>query len=218
MPPQCDGIPLKGWDWEGVDGEESAVKTTWGSYEVTGRFEGERFVVLEAGPPPSPPEDDKDHFKSPCAVSDDDWERPDPEMATDRDQVRAINAAEKEPDFAAAWIDYIDPPTEFMDPGNVILNAAFTGDLQTHEEDLREFWGGPLCVSQLERPYKELIRIQKELNGEIPPSNFLGSSVDVVLNRVELQVARMTEDELEEIEERYGEGTVAIEVRLQPVD
>lgn len=44
-PPQCGGIPLEGWDWEAVDGEETASDHTWGAYAVTGRYDGEVFTV-----------------------------------------------------------------------------------------------------------------------------------------------------------------------------
>ncbi|MBF0815475.1 hypothetical protein E4U02_03515 [Microbacterium paludicola] len=50
-PPQCSGIPLEGWDWAAADGEESAEGRTWGTYAVTGGFDGERITVTA---PPIP--------------------------------------------------------------------------------------------------------------------------------------------------------------------
>lgn len=46
-PPQCGGIPLEGWDWDAVDGEETASGSTWGAYAVTGTFDGETFTVTQ---------------------------------------------------------------------------------------------------------------------------------------------------------------------------
>lgn len=43
-PPQCSGIPLEGWTWEGVDGSESSGDVTWGAYAVFGTYDGERFT------------------------------------------------------------------------------------------------------------------------------------------------------------------------------
>src|SRR5690606_13734483 len=40
LPPQCGGIDLVGWDWGAVEGEESVSGTTWGSYQVTGTWDG----------------------------------------------------------------------------------------------------------------------------------------------------------------------------------
>lgn len=61
-PPQCHGIPVDGWTWDGVDGSESSGGTTWGAYAAYGTYDGERFAVTD--PPimlalfdPVPPED-----------------------------------------------------------------------------------------------------------------------------------------------------------------
>lgn len=44
-PPQCDGIPLKGWSWEGVEGSESSDDMRWGMYALTGTYDGTSFTV-----------------------------------------------------------------------------------------------------------------------------------------------------------------------------
>ncbi|GAB3601958.1 hypothetical protein [Microbacterium aureliae] len=44
-PPQCTGLPLRGWDWESVEGSESSDGTTWGAYAVQGTFDGETMTV-----------------------------------------------------------------------------------------------------------------------------------------------------------------------------
>ena len=41
LPPQCGGPRIADWDWDAVSGEESAAGTTWGDYEVTGRYDGD---------------------------------------------------------------------------------------------------------------------------------------------------------------------------------
>jgi hypothetical protein len=46
-PPQCSGIPVEGWSWEGVDGSESVDATTWGAYAVRGTYDGETFTVTQ---------------------------------------------------------------------------------------------------------------------------------------------------------------------------
>ncbi|MDJ1115316.1 hypothetical protein [Microbacterium dauci] len=47
-PPQCSGIPLEDWSWEGVDGSESSGDVTWGSYAVQGTYDGTTFAVTQA--------------------------------------------------------------------------------------------------------------------------------------------------------------------------
>ncbi|KJL27691.1 hypothetical protein [Microbacterium oxydans] len=43
-PPQCTGIPLDAWTWDGVDGSETSGDTTWGTYAVYGTYDGERYT------------------------------------------------------------------------------------------------------------------------------------------------------------------------------
>lgn len=44
-PPQCSGIPLEGWSWEGLGGSETSGDSTWGAYAVRGRFDGETLTI-----------------------------------------------------------------------------------------------------------------------------------------------------------------------------
>jgi hypothetical protein len=46
-PPQCSGKPIVGWDWDDVEGEESASGTTWGVYRVVGTWDGEQLTLTE---------------------------------------------------------------------------------------------------------------------------------------------------------------------------
>ncbi|MET0735456.1 MAG: hypothetical protein ABWY55_07420 [Microbacterium sp.] len=47
-PPQCSGIPITNWSWEGVDGSENSGDVTWGAYAVQGTWDGAEFTVTEA--------------------------------------------------------------------------------------------------------------------------------------------------------------------------
>ncbi|MGZ8805451.1 MAG: hypothetical protein ACXWZG_09140 [Microbacterium sp.] len=46
-PPQCSGIPLTNWTWEGIEGSESSGDVTWGAYAVQGTYDGEEFTVTQ---------------------------------------------------------------------------------------------------------------------------------------------------------------------------
>ncbi|NLP85522.1 hypothetical protein HF576_16910 [Microbacterium sp. CFH 90308] len=48
-PPQCDGLPVEDWTWEGVDGFETSGDVTWGAYAVRGTYDGATFTTV--GPP-----------------------------------------------------------------------------------------------------------------------------------------------------------------------
>ena len=48
-PPQCaGGVPLAGWDWDALDGHETASGVTWGDYAVWGEWDGETLTVTDA--------------------------------------------------------------------------------------------------------------------------------------------------------------------------
>lgn len=50
-PPQCGGPPIEGWDWEAVQGVfEQQGKIRWGTFHVTGRWDGTTFTLEEAIP------------------------------------------------------------------------------------------------------------------------------------------------------------------------
>jgi len=50
-PPQCSGIPLAGWDWDGLTDATEASGVRWGAYAVQGTFDGE--TMTSARPPVS---------------------------------------------------------------------------------------------------------------------------------------------------------------------
>jgi hypothetical protein len=47
LPPQGSGIPIRGWDWTAVEGARTLNGTTWGTWHVTGTFDGDVFVLTE---------------------------------------------------------------------------------------------------------------------------------------------------------------------------
>lgn len=224
LPPQCDGIPLIGWDWDAVDGEEAAQGASWGSFTVTGTYDGTTFTVEGAGSPQPYP--DRGSIGTPCPEPAGGWTSaeasPDLANATDDDMLVMMHAAEDEPDFAGFWIDYVEEPVgeDVVEPGGIIANVAFTGDLDRHVAQIRQMWGGPLCMVEFERTYHELRRIQDGFAADI--GNELGlqttwSSGDVTRNRVEIGVVVATEEARRAVDERYGEGAVLLVPALTPV-
>ncbi|MGI5190096.1 hypothetical protein ACQEVI_18290 [Promicromonospora sp. CA-289599] len=51
-PPQCSGLEIAGWDWDAVEAE-SALDTTWGTYQVKGSWDGATFRVTAATAAPA---------------------------------------------------------------------------------------------------------------------------------------------------------------------
>jgi len=219
LPPQCSGLPLVDWDWEAVDGEDSAQGAAWGAFHLVGTYDGNSFTVLEVAVP-EPPASDAPDFTAPCPEPTGGWVATDPARASDADLQAVMRSAEGEPDSAGFWIDYVGQPSETTPPGEIVAVAAFTGDLERHERELREVWGGPLCVTRHERTLAELHRIQAEFDDEI--GRELGlittwSAGNVVENLVEFGVVVADEVAVAAVEERYGAGSVLLVPALEPV-
>lgn len=55
FPPQCEGVPLAGWDWAEAGTQEEVPAgpgsaTRWGTYAVTGTFDGLTMTVTNSVP------------------------------------------------------------------------------------------------------------------------------------------------------------------------
>ena len=182
LPPQCQGVPIVGWCWATVEGEETASGEPAGGWAAT-----------------------------------------DPSRATEDHMLGLMHAMEAEPDFAGFWIDYVEEPVGEVvaEPGGIIANVAFTGDLERHRAEIRERWGGPLCLVEHEHKYDELRRIQRELGEGVAGELGLKgtwSSVDIQANVVELGVIVADDAAISAVEARYGEGTVRLFPELLPVE
>jgi hypothetical protein len=223
-PPQCDGVELVGWDWAAAEGAESANGSTWGSYAVTGTWDGTRLTVTNVGAPEDVPDQSlaDPNFMTPCAPPAGGWAVIDSATTTDQAMQDALAAAALEPDYAGAWVDQsINPAADdgtdndesMNDPTKLVLNVMFTGDLAQHETDLRARWGGPLCVSTAPRSQAELLEIQSTLTAE---PGVLGSAPDDRAGTLEVDV--VVDDGLQaRMDEKYGAGVVVVIPSLVPV-
>jgi len=225
-PPQCGGPDIVGWDWAGLDADSSGG-TTWGDYVLLGRWNGMRFTLTER--PRLVRDDDRRQpkdveFTSPCPEPAGGWRVVDKAKATDAALEATLRRAESMPGFAGSWVDqsYLDGEDDpealeraANDPTRLVLNLRFTHDLEARERDLRETWGGALCVSRADRTKAELDRIQQELSQR---SGFLSSGQDVVANVVDLGVWAADAEVIADIERRYGRGAVRVIGVLEPVD
>lgn len=226
-PPQCGGPDLVGWDWESVDGAESANGSTWGVYAVTGTWDGERLTVTRVDAPEDAirPAYEEPDFTTPCAPPEGGWAVVDAPTATDEAMQHALEAAAAKPAYVGAWLDqsinpaYSDSGSAeyenlLNDPTKLVLNVMFTGDLERHEAELRAIWGGALCVSSAPRSQADLLAIQAEVTG-LP--GVLGSAPDERSGTV--QVSVIIDDGLQaELDAQYGEGVVEVISALRPVD
>jgi hypothetical protein len=161
LPPQCGDTPITSWDWEAVEGEESASGTTWGAYHVVGTYANGLFTVTEVGPydPDGEAFGTNPDFTPPCPEPQGGWVDVDPSKGSERDFERGAALAKRLPDFVALWVEHVGNPTpeeiEQLPAENEaylpkIMNVVVTGDPAAAEAAVREAWGGPLCVVQRE--------------------------------------------------------------------
>ena len=66
-----------------------------------------------------------------CPEPEGGWELPDPARRSERYLEPVDRLARAAPDFAGLWISYLAPMGDNVakDPGEFVLNVAFTGDL-----------------------------------------------------------------------------------------
>src|SRR5918992_3080299 len=83
LPPQCGGMPIRGWRWEDVDGEDTVGGTTWGEYHVVGSYDGSSFTVEDAGPMVAVGPEEGDPFHTPCPEPSGGWTDVDPSATGD---------------------------------------------------------------------------------------------------------------------------------------
>jgi hypothetical protein len=226
LPPQCGGIPLDGLDWAQVPWAEFAGGVTWAEMAVTVRHLEKRFELV--GTPAEPdtlPEPPPVDFTPPCQPPPGGWVWTDDPRATPEHMQEAIAYAESQPDRSAVWVySLMDDPMEADETGRqeYVLVALFTGDVETHEAELRSLWGGPLCVAQGTTDSSDLTAIQEELTdllleGEVPGVvGFGSSSVDEVAGLVDIGALIIEPDARAWAADRYGEGAVRFTSTLSP--
>jgi hypothetical protein len=221
LPPQCGGPDIAGWNWGAVR-HDSAQGSKWGIYLLIGTFDGKTFTLTEPAKAPddnaTPSAVTTPDFTSPCPPPADGWKPVDPAKATDEALNQANMLASQDPDFGGLWIDQPVPvadPTPRNDPQQLVLNATFTRDLARHEAELREVWGGALCVSQARHTEAELRRIQDEL---IREPGVVSSSIDVTTGTVTVEVFLALQSRQRDLDAKYGTGLVRLQGVMQPLN
>ena len=232
LPPQCGGLPLVGWDWEAVEGEESAGGTTWGDYRVVGTFDGETFTVKEVGPYDGHAADragERD-FSTPCPEPEGGWVALDPSRAADSDFAAGASMAQARADYVALWVDYAGDFTDGelaqrLNEGKPVLqimNVVVAEDAAGAEAAIREVWGGPLCVTERQGPTAEqLAEIREEATGFIQDElglRYLWSASGPVGLAAEMGVVVDPGGAGQAaVDERFGPGLVRVVPELTPV-
>lgn len=231
-PPQCQGIPIAGWDWTEHEGTyETRGDVRYGSYALTGTFDGTTLTVIDAVSgvdAPARPETEES-FVTPCPEPAAGWVPADPERSGERSFQELQRMAQARDDFALLWVDQsinpahdrllagasgIDIELQLNDPRQQIVNIQVTGDPVSADADFRTVWGGSLCVTQVQHTEKELLAAQQETT-DLP--GFQGSSGTTMDNRGELTVTYDDGSYQRWLDATYGEGAIVVTSALTPV-
>lgn len=227
LPPQCGDVPIAGWSWDAVEGEQRASGVTWGEFRVVGAYDGETFRLVEAGPPEAvETEPDEATFTPACPEPEGGWVVPETGR-TNEDEIDAADAyARRRPDYVASWIVYLEDKGAQLDAGNeaplpVVYNAVFTGDAARHEAEIRKVWDGALCVVEREAPSaREARRIRAEAESSLDELGLqmLASWEGPVGRAAEIEVVADPGGAGQAaLDERFGPGLVRLVPRLRPV-
>lgn len=200
-PPQCGGPAVADFEWGDVGVEEvSGVK--WGSYAVTGTFDGTTFTATDAIPAAL-----YDAMNEPQAgglePACDAPETTDATKTTPQDLDATLAAASALPGYGTSWLT-----------GNTI-NVAVTDDPEGAEQALRKTWGGPLCVTTVEKTDADLNTVNQELQVALGES--LLTSGSLAPDTLDAQVVYDDGSIQEWADATYGEGLVRISSALEAV-
>ena len=201
-PPQCGGPALDDFDW-GDAGSEEASGVRWGSYALTGTFDGTTFTVTDAIPAAlydtmAAPEEE------PLAAACDSPTTTDTAKATPEDMDATLAAASALPTYASAWLT-----------GNTI-NVAVTEDAEGAEAELRTTWGGMLCVTTVERTDADLNEVNQELQAALGDQLLTSGSTSP--DSLDAQVVFDDGSIQEWADATYGDGLVRVSSALVPAE
>jgi hypothetical protein len=218
-PPQCSGLPIDGWDWREVVGEERSGGATWGEYVVAGTYDGERFTTTRPGelattydgPLPTPPEEPA--LATLCPQRDDERRVVDGSRTSEAALRRTQRVAGQLEGFADTWLDESTTQDEGKpsEPSQAVLNVRVTGDTDAAAVKLRETWGGRLCVSKALRSKADLRKVEESLD-DLPEIEHMSSGFD----QVSLLVVHDDGSLQRSLDEKYGVGVVVVTSQLQP--
>jgi hypothetical protein len=214
LPPQCSGLPIDGWDWDLVEGEESASGTRWRAVYVQGTYDGTTFTLtsppgeFRAAPDPGYEGRFRPACEEPQAVDADagleEWQN-----APDGGEVSET------PGLVATWVtDPGNPEWDGPFVGNLIVRPGSADEATAH---VRRFYAGHLCVVERDQ------RTAKELDADfarledVLTQTILYGSANHQRGVIEATIVVVDDQAKREIQDAYGAGVVELTGALKPI-
>lgn len=153
-PPECEGPLILGLDWEEMPNQRESQNVRWGQARVVGTYDGQAFTLSRPPMPPAfPVESDGGIGLNPYAQlctepfddGGEDWDGMSQEAETARREAARILEGRS---------GYV---SSYMTEGRSVLNVLVVPgtDLVALRSDLREVWGGGLCVQSRKAPPRD---------------------------------------------------------------
>jgi len=245
LPPQCSGTPLANWDWNSVANVQSMSSVRWvDSVVVTGVFYAGAFSLTAPARVPTDADiarfsDPLPDFTAPCDPPPGGWLAEAANVPSSIDFNAAMQAVgaymATQPDAAGWWPDQSINPTSVAtnmtetqagamnDPRQMIMVAAFAGDLDRHRSELRTVWPGAMCVTAAIRSNADRNRIDQAIHLLFPASNSMVAGTQLLSTNATLTgdvvIATFTLDTPALrvlLDDRFGPDAVQVRAAFHP--
>jgi hypothetical protein len=224
LPPHGGGPDVVGWSWDQLPHNEHG-HSRYGCYRVVGRYQGHGtpFLTEPAAvftpPDATPAAEAEDRWLTRCPEPEGGWRPLNPSRATWEALDQAATLAQSLDGCGLLWIDQNlsagQTSTIDNDPTRIIVNVTTTGDVADTHRRLSAVWGGSLCVTPGLCADADLEPVQAAVSRT---PGMLLSSRDALLGRVELTVARGTQQLQAYFDTLYGADVVELIGALEPID
>ncbi|HEY4375542.1 MAG TPA: hypothetical protein VGM93_00215, partial [Acidimicrobiales bacterium] len=182
------------------------------SFTLTGRPNDQKAV-------PPPPVDPK-RFDPPCPTPAGGWQVVDPSKVALANFQDISSRPRSLADFAGLWVGHVPAsggPATVGQPTVDVYTIAFTRNLAEHEAEIRTFWGGPICVTQLPRSYAALAAASTRLRRLAPQLHLtvLVAGTDDRSNQITAEVVLATPADQRKVDATFGRGIIHLTSALQ---
>jgi hypothetical protein len=209
-PPQCGGPVVVGWDWDAIEGEESANGVRWVEAAVRGRYDAAGKAFTLTAPPTRPrprpagaPSREPD-FSPAC-----DTPTGDPSVTTASWGEGVTHHRE----LVAIWVSDPSGPWDGPFVASFVVRPGAAAEVTAL---VRGQFGGMLCVVERDQPTMQELRSIQDRVPEVL-DDIMSVSSDHRRGVVRAEVIVADEEARRRVDEAFGPGKVVLTGALTPV-